>query len=410
MDVAAILSETHRSQHGALVAPLVRLAGSLDRAEEALQEAYEAALRQWPQSGVPEVPAAWLARAARNKVIDDARRSRRADSRREALAYAMELSRPIELDHGALRDDLLRLVFTCCHPVLSPEAQVALTLRTVCGLSTEEIAHAFLSPTPAMAQRLVRAQRTIRDAAIPYRVPDESELEERLETVLATAYLVFNEGYGASAGDVLVRRELCAEGIRLAELLCELLPERGAPQGLLALMLLHDSRRDTRLSPEGDLVVLEEQDRSRWDRAQIARALPLVETALRRSPRDPHAVQAAIAALHASASSPEQTDWPQIAGLYRVLLERMRTPVVALNHAVAIAMAGALDEGLARLDALERDGDLSSYHLLPAARADLLRRAGRAQDARAAYHAALELVSNEVERRYLERRLRELSP
>ncbi len=409
VDARSILAEVHRREHASIIAPLVRLAGSLDAAEELVQDAYAAALAQWPTEGLPDVPAAWIARAARNKAIDRARRRQRSAARHVEIAYAIELARPVELDHGALRDDLLRLVFTCCHPFLPTESQVALTLRTVCGLRTEEIAHAFLVPPSTMAQRLVRAQSRIREAAIPYRVPSDDELAERVDAVLATAYLVFNEGYGASAGEALVRHELCREAIRIAELMVELLPERGESLGLLALMLLHDSRRDTRMDDAGELVVLEAQDRARWDHAQIARALPLVEAALRRAPRHPHAIQAAIAALHARAARAEDTDWPQIAALYAVLAALSPSPVVELNQAVAIAMAGDLDAGLARLDALHGDDALTGYHLLPAARADLLRRRGDRAAAADAYRDALALVTNDVERRYLTRRLAEVT-
>ena len=408
------LDRLYREEHGRIVAPLIRLLGDFERAEEVVQDAFEAALTQWPTEGVPDTPRAWVLRTARNKAIDRIRRSSRFEDKRAQLEAVAEVERsfapsPDELPEGP-RDDMLRLVFTCCHPTLSAEAQVALTLRTICGLTTEEIARAFLVPKATMAQRLVRVQKKITKAKIPYRVPEPEELADRLAAVLATLYLVFNEGYSASAGDALVRRELCSEGIRLAALVCELLPDEAEPKGLLALMLLHDSRRAARVDDAGDLVVLEMQDRDRWDRDQIERALPLVDDALRGRPPGRYALQAAVAALHAQAPSAEQTDWRQIAALYAIHLRIEPSPVLELNHAVAVAMAGDVDDGLRRIDALEARGTLGSYHLLPAARADLLRRQGRSDEARAAYEAALALVTNEVERRYLERRMRSLAP
>jgi RNA polymerase sigma-70 factor, ECF subfamily len=409
MEVRREVERLYREEHGRILAPLVRLLG-LDRAEEVVQEAFEAALAQWPIEGTPDVPRAWLLRTARNKAVDRIRRRGRFEDKRSELEILSSLERelapaPDEEEH-ALRDDLLRLIFTCCHPSLNAEAQVALTLRTVCGLTTEEIARAFLSSAPTMAQRLVRAKKKIRDAGIPYRIPPAEELPARLETVLATVYLVFNEGYAATEGSELVRRELCSEAIRLGALVSELLPDESEPKGLLALMLLHDSRRAARVDPSGELVRLDEQDRSRWDRAQIERGLALVEEALRGRPRA-YSIQAAIAALHARAERAEDTDWPQIAALYGVLERFLPTPVVELNHAVAIAMAGDLAGGLRLLDSLDARGTLARYHLLPAARADLLRRLGRLDEARAAYERALALVGNDVERRFLERRLRE---
>ncbi len=409
---ARTLERLYREEHGRLVAPLIRLLGDFERAEEVVQDAFEAALAQWPVEGVPDNPRAWVLRTARNKAIDRIRRRKSFADKRAELEVMTELDRsfaasPEELLERGVADDMLRLVFTCCHPSLGPEAQVALTLRTICGLTTEEIARAFLADPRAMAQRLVRAKKKIRSAGIPYRVPDAEELPSRLDSALTTLYLVFNEGYSATAGDDLVRRDLCREGIRLAELVSRLLPDEPEPRGLLALMLLSDSRRDARVGPDGALVTLEAQDRSGWDRAQIERALPMVEAALRGRPPRRFALQAAIGALHAQAPSAEETDWRQIAALYFVLGRVAPSPVVELNRAVAIAMAGDLAQGLALIDALQAGGQLARYHLLPASRADLLRRAGRLDEARADYARALELAENQVERGYLRRRLEE---
>lgn len=412
-DVGARIDRLYREEHGRILAPLIRLLGDFARAEEVVQDAFEAALAQWPAEGIPDEPRAWVIRAARNKAVDRIRRSARYRDKQGELAVLAQLERelapaPDELLEPGLRDDMLRLVFTCCHPAIAPDAQIALTLRTICGLTTEEIARAFLVDPRAMAQRIVRVQSKIAAAGIPYRVPDADELDERLDAVLHTLYLVFNEGYAASAGDALVRKSLCAEGIRLAELVCELLPDEGEPRGLLALMLLTDARRAARVDAAGELVTLEEQDRSLWDRARIERALPLVEEALRGRPPRAYALQAAIAALHARAARAEDTDWRQIAALYAIHVRVAPSPVVELNQAVAIAMTGDLALGLRLIDALEARGELARYHLLPAARADLLRRLGRHDEARQAYDAALALVGNEVERRYLERRRRAL--
>jgi RNA polymerase sigma-70 factor (ECF subfamily) len=399
-----------------ILATLVRLLGDFDRAEDALASALEAALRQWPLGGRPENPRAWLIRVARNKDADDRRRQARAERRAldpsvgalaAAVASGEELASDDDGQDPSVADDRLRLIFTCCHPALPPEARVALTLRTLGGLTTEEIARAFLVPVTTLAQRLVRAKQKIRVAHIPYRVPDEADLPERLGAVMAVVYLIFNEGYAATAGEALVRRELGAEAIRLGRLLCELVPDRSGPRGLLALMLLHDARRAARLSAAGDLVLLEDQDRSRWDRAQIDEGLALVEAALRTAPPDGYALQAAIAALHARARSFGDTDWAQIAALYRALLELGPSPVVRLNHAVAVAMSEGPAAGLRLLDALAGDGTLAGFHLLPAARGDLLRRLGRHREAGEAYRQALERVGNEPERRFLERRLAE---
>jgi len=388
---------------------LIRLLGDFDLAEEALQEAVAIALQQWPTAGVPRHPRAWLVSTARHKAIDRLRRDRSFAAKQAQIAYLGETAAPApDLAEEPFTDDLMRLIFTCCHPALAPEAQVALTLKTLCGLSVEEIARAFLVPTATMAQRLVRAKAKIRAARIPYEVPGADRLGERLDGVLRVVYLVFNEGYAATSGDALVRRELCSEAIRLGRLLRSLLPDAGEAAGLLALMLLHDSRRSARVDARGDLVTLEEQDRSLWDRAQIAEGQALAETALRRSGAGFYALQAAIAALHAQAARAEETDWPQIAALYALLLRLHPSPVVALNHAAAVAMGERLDRGLRLVEQLEAEGELEGYHLLPAAKAEILRRLGRHAEAAAAYERALGLVTHGAERRYLERRLREV--
>lgn len=401
-------------ERGRILATLIRLlGGDFDRAEDALASALEAALRQWPADGPPENPRAWLIRVARNKAADDARRRARAERRaKDAQLWSVKPGEEHEEDpaeDAAVPDDRLRLMFTCCHPALPLDSQVALTLRTLGGLSTEEIARAFLVSTATMAKRLVRAKDKIRVARIPYRVPDEDELTERLAAVMAVIYLVFNEGYAATSGDALVRRDLAVEAIRLGRLLCELAPDRAASYGLLALMLLHDSRRETRLSAGGDIVLLEDQDRTRWDRAEIDEGLAMLEVGLRLGPPDPYTLQAAIAALHARAASAFDTDWARIAALYVALHGLSPSPVVRLNHAVAVAMSEGPTAGLRLLDALAAEGALPAFHLLAAARADMLRRLGRRAEAADAYREALALVGNQPERRFLEGRLAAVS-
>ena len=404
------IEEIFRAEHGRILATLIRLLGDIDVAEEALQEAFAAALEQWPEDGTPANPVAWLVSTGRHKAIDRLRRRVRFAEKQDEIAQHIELS--AAEDEAPVPEDRLRLIFTCCHPALATEAQVALTLRTLGGLSTEEIARAFLVPAPTMAQRLVRAKAKIRTAGIPYRVPPDDALAERLEAVMVVVYLVFNEGYAASFGARLVRHELCEQAIRLGRMLVELLPARAEAKGLLALMLLHDSRRETRLDGSGDIVLLEDQDRSRWDRAQIEEGAALVEAALLAGarPPGPYALQAAIAAVHAQAPTAAATDWAQIAELYGVLARVHPSPVVELNRAVAVAMSGEIERGLAVVDDIDRRGELTGYHLLPAAHAELLRRLGRHAEAAESYRRALELVGNEPERRHLEKRLRELQP
>ena len=400
-DAADIIEAVYRSNWGRIVATLIRLVGDFDIAEDAVQEAFTAAVDQWPSEGVPESPRAWIIQTARHKALDRMRRRTRFE---EPLAShdIAEIERPLDSD---IPDDQLRLIFTCCHPALALEAQVALTLRTLGGLETEEIARAFLVPAATMAQRLVRAKRKIRDAGIPYVVPGARDMPDRMDAVLTVIYLVFNEGYAA------LRSDLCMEAIRLGRLLRTLLaPEPPAEAtGLLALMLLHDSRRNARVDDAGDLVVLEEQDRNRWDQPQIAEALPLVEEALRGGP-GPFAIQAAIAALHCQAARAEDTDWPQIVQLYDVLERLQPSPVVSLNRAVAVAMVEGSQRGLELIDGLAEGGALDGYHLLHAARGDLLRRAGSMERSAQCYTQALGLVTNDSERRFLERRLREVQP
>jgi RNA polymerase sigma-70 factor (ECF subfamily) len=408
--VRAVIDEVYRTESRRVLATLIRLLGDFDRAEEALHDAFSAAVEQWPRDGVPASPRAWLVSAGRFRAIDVLRRRARFDASLAALAAELEgqTAAPVEwIGEPTLEDDRLRLVFTCCHPALQPDAQVALTLRAVCGLTTEEIAHAFLTAPRTVAQRIVRAKAKIRDARIPYQVPDRRELPERLDAVLRVVYLVFNEGYSASSGASHTRHDLSGEAIRLGRLLVDLLPEPETV-GLLALMLLQESRRAAR-STDGDVVLLDAQDRGLWDRALIAEGVTLVERALSTGPPGAYTVQAAIAAVHAEAGTADATDWAQIVGLYDVLLRTDASPVIELNRAAAVAMRDGPAAGLALIDAILERGELLDYQFAHSARADCCRRLGRADDARASYTRALELARQEPERRFLLRRLQELA-
>ncbi|MGN6390647.1 MAG: RNA polymerase sigma factor [Gemmatimonadales bacterium] len=402
----------YRGESRRVLATLIRLLGDFDRAEEALHDAFAAALERWPRDGIPHNPRAWLVSAGRFKAIDSLRRRARFDAAQGELARQLEAAAAADpADDGGLPDDRLRLIFTCCHPALAADARVALTMREVCGLTTEEIARAFLTSAPTVAQRIVRAKGKIRDARIPYQVPRREDLPTRLESVLQVVYLVFNEGYSASSGTTLTRHDLSAEAIRLGRLLLTLLPQPtdGEAVGLLALMLLHESRRAARTSPEGELVLLPEQDRARWDAGMIEEGLGLVRQAFALRQVGPYALQAAIAAVHAEAASADETDWPQIVGLYDVLRRADPSPVVELNRAAAIAMRDGPAEGLVLIDSILATGELAGYHLAHSARADLCRRLGRMSEAREGYQRALAYARQEPERRFLQRRLAELA-
>ncbi len=408
-DIRAAAESVFRVESGRIIATLIRISGSFDRAEEAMQEAFAAALSSWPEKGIPQSPAAWIVATAHRKLIDYSRREKTHRDKEDSLRYETPSATvPDDLinEEASMHfpDDRLRLIFTCCHPAINQEAQVALTLRTLGGLTTLEIAKAFLTPEATLAQRLVRAKRKIQEARIPYEVPPARDLPGRLASVQAVIYLIFNEGYAAATGDRLVRNDLCNEAIRLGRLLCELLPAEPENLGLLALMLLHDSRREAR-SVDGKLVTLEDQDRSLWDRAAISQGIELIERALRLRRPGPYQLQAAIAALHAEAGTAADTDWRQIGALYERLLAMNPSPVIALNHAVAVAMSGSLEEGLQHIDILS---GLDHYYLFHAARADILRRMNRMEEAAVCYRQALELATNSVEQDFLRRRLREV--
>jgi len=407
--VRQAVDQVYRADSRRVLATLIRLLGDFDRAEEAMHEAFTAAVEQWQREGIPGNPRAWLVSTGRFKAIDALRRRARFDASLADIAAAYEtITEPVEWDDQGVDDDRLRLIFTCCHPALTPDAQLALTLREVCGLTTEEIAHAFLTGPSTVAQRIVRAKAKIRDARIPYQVPSRTDLPGRLDVVLHVIYLVFNEGYSASSGASLTRHDLSGEAIRLGRLLVELLPEPEA-MGLLALMLLHESRRTARSTSDGEIVLLDEQDRSLWNGALITEGTVLVERALSSRRFGPYALQAAIAAVHAEALRAADTDWPQIVELYNLLVRIDPSPVIQLNRAAAVAMRDGPAAGLELIDALLATGDLDDYHHAHSARADLCRRLGRTADAKASYERALKLARQEPERRFLARRLRELT-
>jgi RNA polymerase sigma-70 factor, ECF subfamily len=413
-EVSNTIEAIFRRESGRIIATLIRIAGSFDLAEDAMQEAFTAALTTWPEKGLPQNPAAWITAVAHRRLIDHSRRERTRREKQEPLIYetptAHQPEAEVQLDADEMEypDDRLRLIFTCCHPAINPDAQIALTLRTLGGLTTPEIARAFLLPEPTLAQRLVRAKRKIAEARIPYEVPPREKISERLQAVQSVIYLIFNEGYAATTGDGLIRRELCAEAIRLARTLCQLLPGEPENLGLLALMLLHDSRRDARTDEQGRLIVLDEQDRSLWDKERIREGQKLVSWALGMRRPGPYQLQAAIAAVHSHAETAAETDWGEIAALYRELLRISSSPVVALNYAVAVAMSEGLEAGLELVEQAGESGELRDYHLFHAARADLLRRLGRKTDAASAYGQALRLATNGVEKEFLRRRLEEL--
>jgi RNA polymerase sigma-70 factor (ECF subfamily) len=414
-DAKSIAEKVFREESGRIIASLIRLSGSFELAEEAMQDAFASALTNWPARGIPENPGAWITAVAHRKLIDQARRQSTRTQKQDALEYASRTTSYQEYDEdlspeemtNTYPDDRLRLIFTCCHPAINQEAQVALTLRTLGGLTSTEIARAFLVAEPALAQRLVRAQQKIRDANIPYEVPAREQLRERLESVQAVIYLIFNEGYTATVGAHLVRGDLCAEAIRLGKMLCELLPGEPENLGLFALMLLQDSRRNARIDTKGQLVPLEEQDRLLWNQEQIIHGARIVKQALRLRAVGPYQLQAAIAAVHGEAKTPGETDWREIAGLYEVLERFSPTSVIALNRAVAVAMSEGLSRGLSMIDELGSSGKLDAYHLFHAARADILRRLGRKQAAAEAYRRALSLTTNQIEQEYLGRRLKQ---